>query len=260
MAKCSKCGKSRHWKLADGRLKCRQCGHRFVMPHSVWAASRLSVRTKHQLLEWFVLGVPVYRQRFRGCASAPAAERFYRLLRAVCAHQEHLRGPLTGQLELDETTFGGARHGKRGWGAAGKVIVFGILKRNGLVRVFPIPTRNRREIIARIATGTRAGSLYYTDEWQAYAALAVRGRHIVIHKQQGRPKGRNHINGIEGFWSYAKHWLYPLRGVPRRHFHLHLGEVAFRFNHREQDLLPLLERLMKRLHITDINPILVRNR
>lgn len=100
----------------------------------------------------------MYRQRFRGCANAPAAERFCRLLRAVCAHQEQLRRPLTGQLELDETTFGGARHGKRGWGAAGKVIVFGILKRNGLVRVFPIPTRNRREIIARIATGTRAGA------------------------------------------------------------------------------------------------------
>ena len=111
MAKCRKCGKSRHWKLADGRLKCRQCGHRFVLPISVWAASRLSERTKNQLLEWFVLGVPVYRQRFLGCASAPAAERFYRLLRAVCAHQEQLRGPLIGQLELDETTFGGARHG-----------------------------------------------------------------------------------------------------------------------------------------------------
>ncbi len=257
MAKCTRCGKSRHWKLGDGRLKCRQCGQRFS-PRSVWAASRLSVRTKHQLLEWFVLGVPVYRQRFRGRASAPATERFYRLIRAVCAHQEQLRAPLTGQLELDETTFGGARHGKRGWGAAGKVIVFGILKRNGLVRVFPVPTRNRREIVGRIATETRPGSLYYTDEWQAYASLAVRGQHIVIRKQQGRPKGRNHINGIEGFWSYAKHWLYPLRGVPRRYFHLHLGEVAFRFNHRDQDLIPLLERLLKQLDTHDINPILVR--
>jgi len=32
--------------------------------------------------------------------------------------------------------------------------------------------------------------------------------HIVLPKEAGRPKGRAHINGIEGFWSYAKHWLY----------------------------------------------------
>lgn len=257
MATCRKCGKSRPWKLADGRLKCRHCGHRFS-PRSVWASNRLSERTKHQLLEWFVLGVPVYRQRFRKRASAAASERFYRQARAICAWQEQLRAPLAGQLELDETTFGGARHGKRGWGAAGKVIVFGILKRNGLVRVFPVPTRNRREIVGRIVAETRPGSLYYTDEWQAYASLAIRGEHIVIRKQQGRPKGRNHINGIEGFWSYAKHWLYPLRGVPRRYFHLYLGEVAFRFNHRHRDLLPLLERLMKRTEAHKLTSTLVR--
>ena len=36
---------------------------------------------------------------------------------------------LSGQLELDETMFGGKKSGKRGWGAEGKMIVFGIYKR-----------------------------------------------------------------------------------------------------------------------------------
>ncbi|ODT22168.1 MAG: hypothetical protein ABS35_15545 [Kaistia sp. SCN 65-12] len=53
----------------------------------------------------------------------PATERFYRLTRLVMAHAEQLRDPFEGCLERDETTFGGARKGKRGWGAAGKVIV-----------------------------------------------------------------------------------------------------------------------------------------
>jgi transposase len=39
-------------------------------------------------------------------------------------------------------------------------------------------------------------------------------------KSKGRPKGRDHTNGIEGFWSYAKNWLYPYRGVPHKYFHL----------------------------------------
>jgi len=35
--------------------------------------------------------------------------------------------------------------------------------------------------------------------------LDIRGDHVVIRKEKGRLKGRDHINGIEGFWSYAKH-------------------------------------------------------
>lgn len=34
--------------------------------------------------------------------------------------------PLSGEIEMDETMFGGGRPGKRGWGATGKNIVFGI--------------------------------------------------------------------------------------------------------------------------------------
>jgi transposase len=93
----------------------------------------------------FVLGVPVYRQRYRTTASAPAAERFYSSIRATCALQEGLRQPFDGCLELDESMFGGKRPGKRGWGASGKVIVFGILKRNGMVQVSPLEGRGHRE-------------------------------------------------------------------------------------------------------------------
>ena len=35
-----------------------------------------------------------------------------------------------GEIEVDESYFGGHRKGKRGRGAAGKVAVFGLLKRN----------------------------------------------------------------------------------------------------------------------------------
>lgn len=240
--------------LSDGRVKCPNCGARYKR-RQIWDKSRLSNTAKNRLLEMFVLGVPVYRQRFRSQVSAPAAERFYRLIRATCALQEDLRQPFAGHIELDETMFGGSRPGKRGWGAAGKVVVFGILKRNGKVYVSPLEDRGHREIMAKVRSQTLPGSLYYTDDWHAYASLAMRGEHIVIRKEKGRPKGRDHINGIEGFWSYAKNWLYPYRGVPRKYFHLYLGEIAFRFNHRDEDLVPLLRRLMKTTDADKIDQI-----
>jgi transposase len=193
-------------------------------------------------------------------ASRPATERFYRLLRACCAHAEELGEPFDGELECDETTFGGVRKGKRGWGAAGKVIVFGIIKRNGQVKALPVRSHSREAVMEHIQAHTREGSLYYTDEWQAYATLRLRGDHVIIRKEKGRPLGRDHINGIEGFWSYAKNWLYPYRGVPRKQFHLYLGEVCYRYNHRDEDLKPLLLKLMRTTAIHEINPILVRIR
>jgi transposase len=38
-----------------------------------------------------------------------------------------------GEIEIDESYFGGVRKGKRGRGAAGKPVVFSMLKRHGKV-------------------------------------------------------------------------------------------------------------------------------
>jgi transposase len=139
------------------------------------------------------------------------------------------------------------------WGAAGKVIVFGIVKRNGVVKAQAIPAHDRASIMRVIQAESREGSLYYTDEWQAYATLRLRGDHVVIRKEKGRPVGRDHINGIEGFWSYAKNWLYPYRGVPKKFFHLYLGETCYRFNHRDEDLKPLIVNLSKTTNVNQID-------
>lgn len=182
------------------------------------------------------------------------------MLRACCAASEQLREPFRGEVECDETAFGGWRKGKPGRGAAGKVLVFGLVQRNGHVKAMPIETASEANIMREIQAHTREGSLFYTDGWHAYATLPLRGEHVVIRKEKGRPVGRDHINGIEGFWSYAKNWLYPFRGVPRRFFHLYLAEVCFRFNYRDRDLRPLLMRLMKRTSIQELSSTLVRKR
>ncbi len=42
---------------------------------------------------------------------------------------------LSGEIEVDESYFGGVRKGKRGRGAAGKIPVFGLLKRGCTVKL-----------------------------------------------------------------------------------------------------------------------------
>jgi transposase len=161
------------------------------------------VPTKRRLLELFVLGVPVYRQRFRAPASIRSVQRFYRLVRACCTCEEVLRESFEGTIECDETMFSRVRRGKRGSGAAGKIIELGILQRNGQVKVFTVPARKGNRVVGLVRAHPRPGSLHYTDYWHAYASLRLEGDHVVVRKEKGRSKGREHLNGIEGSWSYA---------------------------------------------------------
>lgn len=166
---CPECGF--HWSWPR-RRRGRKCGYRYKS-RSIWQSLQIREATECQILDYFCLGVPVYRLRFHGLASRPTLDRFYRCCRVVMALDQECMEPFDGDLELDETMSGGRRKGKRGWGTSGKVVVFGILKRNGQVRVSPIPRRNREEVMQLVRTHTKPGSLYFTDDWHAYASLAL---------------------------------------------------------------------------------------
>jgi transposase len=152
---------------------------------------------------------------------------------------------LAGEIEMDNNMYGGHRKGKRAWGATGKHIVLGLYQRNGQVMPFPVPERKTDTLVPLVFQHTQVGNLSYSDDWHAYTWLSIKGDHLVVKKDRGVPKakGRNHINGIEGFWSFSKNGLYQFRGTPRHHFHLCLKETEFTINNRDEDLFLLISRL-----------------
>ena len=110
--------------------------------------------------------------------------------------------------------FGGHRKVKRGWGAAGKVIVFGIRSKNGQISAFPVPDRKQKTLAPIAKKHTKQGLLYYTDEHTVYCTLDELGKHkVMTHSKDEYVRDNVHINGI-GFWSFAKNFLYAYRGVP----------------------------------------------
>lgn len=246
MRTCPRCGGHFWWYLTSGQRHCKACGLTRKKPLLTWwGHTKLFPYHKGKLLEYFILGVPAYRLRLYVSLSLKTIRRWYRTFRTAIYQQALIElEQLSGTIELDETMFGGRFPGKRGWGAYGKHLVFGMYKRNGHVITFPISSRSFTSLAPIITQHTKAGSLYYTDDWFAYTFLPIRGNHVVVRKEKGRPKGRDHINGIEGFWSYAKHWLYPYRGIPKDQFHLYLKEAEWRFNHRDENLMLVLRRLL----------------
>lgn len=156
---------------------------------------------------------------------------------------------LDGAVELDESYFGPRRvRGKRGRGAGGKTIVFGLFKRGGQVYTEIVPNCQKKTLQAIIRGKIDVSAMVNTDGWRGYDSLVDVGydRHFrVRHGQDEFVQGASHINGIESFWSFAKARLQPFHGVSKDTFDLHLKECEFRFNHRHQDLYKLLLKLLR---------------
>ena len=97
--------------------------------------SKLSPRQHGELLKLFAASVTARAAAQLVGVHRNTAALFFRKLRVLIAeHQEHqMRQAFDGHVEIDESYFGGVRKGKRGRGAAGKVVVFGLLKRGGKV-------------------------------------------------------------------------------------------------------------------------------
>ena len=198
-------------------------------------------RTKWELLEAFCLNATAHHAaRFARCdyRTAYRASMHLRLTLGEMTAQE--KRPLLGELELDESYFGGKRKGKRGRGAAGKVAVFGILERDGKVYTVAVPNCKKETLMAKITAATVKGSVFYTDEFVSYNDLSRYGKHVPIDHGVEFADGEAHINGIEGFWSFAKRLHRLCHGVDRENFPVSLAEYEFRYNHRGDHLLTIL--------------------
>ncbi|MBO0356720.1 IS1595 family transposase [Hymenobacter sp. BT186] len=142
----------------------------------------------------------------------------------------------------------GRVRGKRGRGAGGKTIVFGLGKQDGQVYTEIVLNCQKETLQAIIRGKTDVAAMVNTDGWRGYNGLVDVGvdRHFrVRHGQDEFVRGASHSNGIESFWRFAKARLQPFRGVAKYTVELHLKECEFRFNHRHQNLYKLLLKLLR---------------
>ena len=104
--------------------------------------------------------------------------------------------------------------GKRGRGAAGKTPVFGVFKRGGNVFVEIVQNCSKSELLPIIQGKILEGSTVYTDGWKAYDGVILNGydHYRIFYSESEFSRGKNHVNGIESFWSFAKRRLEKFNG------------------------------------------------
>ncbi|BCD67954.1 transposase [Nitratiruptor sp. YY09-18] len=96
----------------------------------------------------------------------------------------------------------------------------------------------KRDIISYYSRKISIDIIIYSDKWRGYDELVDIGYDKDFRVKYGNnefAKSKNHINGIESFWNYAKMWLYKFRGLSKNKFNLHLKEYKFRFNTRHNE-------------------------
>lgn len=192
---------------------------------------KLSNYKQSRLLEMFVAGATARTASELAAVNRHSATLFYHKIREMICYELEDDSPFDGEVEVDESYFGGHRKGNRGRGAAGKVPVFGILKRGGKVYTKVIKDASSDTLIPAIKHKVLPDSIVYTDSWRAYDVLDVSEfHHYRINHSQLFADKKNHINGIENFWNQAKRQLRKYNGIPKEHFYLFLKECEFRFN------------------------------
>ncbi len=265
--RCPRCGYTRKlWRLEDERWRCSRCQKRFGLLTDTWLShTRFELAEIYELLFWFELELTDHGIARRLEAPYHRVHRFLlELRRAIAAFEDRSIALLDGEVEVDETYVGPRfqnrrRANRRKLRKSGQVLsgrgarrlkqaVFGIYERtDGIVYVQPIPSVSRETLQSIIHQKVSIETTIYSEAWAGYEGLAedYAGHEILRHRVREYVRGTASINGIEGFWAYAKERLLRHHGVSPDHFLLYLKEMEYRFNHRSLDPTDFADHLVQ---------------
>jgi transposase len=242
---CTTCRSYKIYRIPDKRYRCKRCGYKFHDFSGRWI-NKLNISFKQWLwiIKLFELEVSARKIAQQVELSYPTVLKAVTTIRiAIVAHAKDAMDLFNGEIELDESYFGGRRKGKRGRGAYNKVPVFGILERNGTVLVEVVKDVTAESLLSMTLKTVRRGSIVYTDKFRSYNALMFCGyKHLRVDHKKRFSSGKVYINGLEGFWSYAKERIMKFHGVSKEKFPLYLKEMEFRYNNRNNEIFTLLVR------------------
>jgi transposase len=220
-------------------------------PNPFYRRSRISAKKFRQLLRLFALDLTATdAAQLTGLTRKTVTTIFLKIRERIAEECERESPLSSGEVEVDESYFGARRvRGKRGRGAGGKTIVFGLLKREGRVYTEIVPDCKKVTLQAIIRGRVAPEAVINSDGWRGYDGLVDVGyaKHFrVNHEQSEFVRGTHHVNGIESFWSYAKHRLQQFHGVAPEKFYWHLKECEYRFNLRKNNVYAELLKLLRK--------------
>lgn len=242
---CKVCLKvTKHYKLKNRRAySCGICGK-----HIYPTAGTIFHKSTTPLLSWFYViflitntraGIPAKQVERELGVTYKTAWRIMHQVRSLMADKET---QLNGQVEVDETYVhanvfkrSSARKKYGLTGARKGQIIFGVVERNGHVRLRHVIVAGKRVIQPHIDAEIAKGTIIYSDEARVYRDLHRRGyRHFTTnHSKHEYVNGNNYTQNIENVWSHLKRGIKGIyRSISAQHLQKYANEYAFRYSHR----------------------------
>jgi transposase len=261
-AECPKCERERVFKryaTKQGRQSwtCTGCGH-----HVHPTAGTIFHKSSTSLHLWYYAmylmastrcGLSAKQLEREIGVSYRTAWRMLNLIRNELMTQD-ADAPLSGEVEADETAWGGkprqgdvlryAREGETDLSGAGgrwmhakKSTVFGMVERGGRVRAEVVPSRKATTLQPMIRQHILPASTIFTDEWPSYKGLDGRYvHHRIRHTEKVYVDGNVHTQTIEGFFSNLKRGIAgTYHSVSSKWLQSYLNEYAWRYNRRDDE-------------------------
>ena len=197
MKVCSRCHATHSWTLGDGRFKCRSCGARYTS-RGVWSSVRLPEDIKQCLVDAFVQGVSVYQQRQEEGACVRSRERFYRLMRAVCALDAQITHSVVRVVNRDAPSA--SRGCMRGWATTSDVTIIDIVEDNGQIRIRRPTYAAAVDVLPLLRERSAIGGIYLHRN-RAFANLPMQGDYVVVRRSSRSPLATSLIETFDEFAS-----------------------------------------------------------
>jgi transposase len=249
---CPKCLKDSKWYpiKAERAFSCGNCGH-----HLHPTVGTIFEDSKTSLQLWFY-AIYLFTTTRSGVSAKELQRQLgitykcaWRMGHKIREHMAEVDGDdkLGGVVEVDETYIGGKQKGKRGRGASGKTIVFGMLQKNGDVMTKIVNDVKAKTLQTIIEANVEQKSEIQSDELLSYRGIDKRGfAHSKVNHGSGQyvSKSGTTVNSIEGFWSRLK---LSIKGThihaSKKHLAKYAGEFEYRYNSRNCPELMLEELL-----------------
>lgn len=247
---CHVCGKvTKHHKVKSRKsYSCDVCGH-----HVHPTAGTIYHKSSTPLTLWFYA---IYLMSATRCGiSAKQLERelgvtyktAWRMFKQIRSMLEEDRGPLKGEVEIDEAYIGGYQKGYRGrpTSDSNKTAVVGSVERGGDIIAKVVPNTTKETLIGHITENVELGTTVFTDEFRGYKSVEKLGYdHWVIKHKIEYVNGFIHTNSIEGFWSLFKGGIRGVyKHVGKSYVQSYLNEYAFRYNRRKSNV-PMFQHFL----------------
>lgn len=246
---CPRCRARKLYTLPQGRRRCSRCGYTFHdFSRRFINNGNLTCQQWLRLLKLFELEVPLGRMTDQLGLSYNTVYKALTTLRMAILAQSLDSHLLIKSIKGLNFGKSGKFHLSTSMQEDIQALVFGVIENKQHVSVNFLPEFNEESILhfknnLKLKTSS-LGKIIYTDSFKQYSALLIGGNLLSLtYNIRHEDKGL-FVDSSKGFWSFSKDFFRALKGISARNFPLYIKELEFRYNHKSEDIFPILAKFL----------------